>query len=41
MLLSVEGLTKEYSTRFGARRVPALRGVSFGVAKGAFVSIMG
>ena len=41
MLLSVEGLTKEYSTRFGARRVPALRGVSFGVAKGEFVSIMG
>ena len=29
MLLTVEGLTQEYVTRFGGRRVPALRGVSF------------
>lgn len=41
MLLTVEGLTREYVTRFGGRRVPALRGVSFGVAEGEFVAVMG
>ena len=41
MLLTVEGLTQEYVTRFGGRRVPALRGVSFGVAEGEFVAVMG
>ena len=41
MLLQVDGLTKEYVTRFGGRRVPALRGVSFGVAQGEFVAVMG
>src|SRR5699024_5241795 len=41
MLLQVDGLTKEYVTRFGGRRVPALRGVSFGVAQGEFVAAMG
>lgn len=41
MLLTVEGLTREYVTRFGGRRVPALRGVSFGVAEGEFVTVMG
>ena len=41
MLLQVDGLTKEYVTRFGGRRVPALRGVSFGVEKGEFVAVMG
>lgn len=41
MLLTVEGLTQEYVTRFGGRRVPALRGVSFGVEEGEFVAVMG
>ena len=41
MLLTVEGLTREYVTRFGGRRVPALRGVSFGVEEGEFVAVMG
>ena len=41
MLLTVEGLTREYVTRFGGRRMPALRGVSFGVAEGEFVAVMG
>ena len=41
MLLTVEGLSREYVTRFGGRRVPALRGVSFGVAEGEFVAVMG
>ena len=41
MLLTVEGLTREYVTRFGGRRVPALRGVSFGVKEGEFVAVMG
>ena len=41
MLLTVEGLTREYVTRFGGRRVPALRGVNFGVAEGEFVAVMG
>ena len=41
MLLTVEGLTREYVTRFGRRRVPALRGVSFGVKEGEFVAVMG
>ena len=39
MLLKVEGLTKEYVTRFGGRRVAALRGVDFGVGQGEFVEI--
>ena len=41
MLLTVEGLSREYVTRFGGRRVPALRGVSFGVKEGEFVAVMG
>ena len=41
MLLTVDGLVKEYTTRFSGRRVPALRGVSFGVEQGEFVAVMG
>nr|WP_297171251.1 ATP-binding cassette domain-containing protein [uncultured Agathobaculum sp.] len=41
MLLSVKELTKEYTTRFGGRKVNALRGVSFDVAHGEFIAVMG
>ncbi|MDO5142256.1 MAG: ABC transporter ATP-binding protein [Eubacteriales bacterium] len=41
MLLTVDQLTKDHITRFGGRRVPALRGVSFSVEQGAFVAVMG
>lgn len=39
--LEVSGLTKTYSTRFGATKVEALKGIDFTVEKGEFVAIMG
>lgn len=41
MLLQVEELTKDYTTRFGKQRVQALRGIDLAVAQGEFVAIMG
>ena len=40
-ILEVSGLRKVYTTRFGGSRVEALRSVSFTVAQGEYVAIMG
>lgn len=40
-VLTVEGVKKTYTTRFGGNRVQALKGVSFSVEKGEYVAIMG
>ncbi len=39
--LSVSGLRKIYTTRFGGHRVEALRNVNFEIEKGEYVAIMG
>ena len=40
-ILSVKGLQKIYTTRFGGNKVEALRYVNFEVEKGEYVAIMG
>ena len=40
-VLTVEGVKKTYTTRFGGNRVQALKGASFSVEKGEYVAIMG
>ena len=40
-ILSVKGLQKIYTTRFGGHKVEALRDVNFEVEKGEYVAIMG
>ena len=40
-ILSVSGVQKIYTTRFGGNKVEALKSVSFGVEKGEYVAIMG
>ena len=40
-ILSVKGLQKIYTTRFGGNKVEALRDVNFEVEKGEYVAIMG
>ena len=40
-ILTVSGVKKTYSSRFGASRVEALKNVTFDVEKGEFVAIMG
>lgn len=40
-VLTVDGVKKTYTTRFGGNRVQALKGVSFSVEKGEYVAIMG
>ena len=40
-LLEVQGLKKIYTTRFGGSQVQALSSVSFNVAEGEYVAIMG
>ena len=40
-LLHVEGLKKDYTTRFGGQQVEALRDVNFEVEEGEYVAIMG
>lgn len=40
-VLTVEGVKKTYTTRFGGNQVQALKGVSFSVEKGEYVAIMG
>lgn len=40
-VLTVEGVKKTYTTRFGGNRVQALKGVGFSVEKGEYVAIMG
>ena len=40
-LLEVQGLKKIYTTRFGGAQVQALSSVTFSVAEGEYVAIMG
>ncbi|MBR1391753.1 MAG: ABC transporter ATP-binding protein [Lachnospiraceae bacterium] len=40
-ILSVQGLKKTYTTRFGGNRVEALKNVNFSVEEGEYVAIMG
>lgn len=40
-ILSVKGLKKTYTTRFGGNRVEALKNVNFSVEEGEYVAIMG
>ena len=40
-LLEVSGLKKIYTTRFGGAQVQALSSVTFSVAEGEYVAIMG
>lgn len=40
-ILTVNGVQKIYTTRFGANKVEALKNVSFDVKKGEYVAIMG
>ena len=40
-ILSVNGLKKVYTTRFGGNQVEALKNVNFSVEKGEYVAIMG
>lgn len=40
-ILSVSGLKKVYSTRFGGNKVEALKNVNFSVEQGEYVAIMG
>lgn len=40
-ILTVKGLRKVYTTRFGANKVEALKNVSFTVEDGEYIAIMG
>lgn len=40
-ILTVEGLKKTYTTRFGGTPVEALKNVNFSVENGEYVAIMG
>ena len=40
-ILTVEGLKKTYTTRFGGTPVEALKNVNFSVERGEYVAIMG
>ena len=40
-ILSVQGLKKTYTTRFGGNRVEALKNVNFSMEEGEYVAIMG
>ena len=40
-ILTVSGLQKTYTTRFGGSKVQALKNVSFTVEGGEYVAIMG
>ena len=40
-ILTVKGLRKVYTSRFGANKVEALKNVSFTVEDGEYVAIMG
>lgn len=40
-ILTVSGLQKTYTTRFGGSKVQALKNVSFSVESGEYIAIMG
>lgn len=40
-ILTVSGLQKTYTTRFGGSKVQALKNVSFSIESGEYIAIMG